>query len=56
MNTVNNRTRETFTLKRPVNYCETVKIIKAKTKIDILFNKHIFHENIFIGMQRFCNY
>ena len=32
MNTVNNIQRNIY-LKRPENYCETVKIIKAVTKI-----------------------
>ena len=41
MNTVNNIQRNIYS-KRPENYCETVKIIKAETKIDILFNNHIF--------------
>ncbi len=35
-------------LKRAENYCETVKIIKDKTKIDILFKFHIFIKKIWI--------
>ena len=34
--------RETFTSKRPENYCETVKIIKGVTKIGILFINNNF--------------
>lgn len=34
--------RETFTSKRPENYCETVKIIKGITKIVILFRNNNF--------------
>ncbi len=45
MNTVNNIQRNIY-LKRPENYCETVKIIKAETKIDILFKNHIFLKKI----------
>ncbi len=47
MNTVNKVPEKHLLLKkRPENYCETVKIIKEKTKITILFKKHIFqHKN-----------
>ena len=45
MNTVNN-IPEKHLLKRPENYCETVKIIKAKTKIDILLKNYIFLKKI----------
>ena len=41
MNTVNN-IPEKHLLKRPENYCETVKIIKEVTKIYFLLKKHIF--------------
>ena len=40
MNTVNN-VPEKHLLKRPENYCETVKIIKELSKINILFKKYI---------------
>ena len=42
MNTVNNKPKKHLLKTSRENYCETVKIIKAVTKIDILFNNHIF--------------
>ncbi len=42
MNTVNNIQRNIY-LKRPANYCETVKIIKAVTKINSFINKSYFY-------------
>ena len=41
MNTVNN-VPEKHLLKRPENYCETVKIINEVSKINILLKKFIF--------------
>ncbi len=42
MNTVNNIQRNIY-LKRPENYCETVKIIKAETKIYSFVYKSYFY-------------
>jgi hypothetical protein len=52
MNTVNNIQRNIY-LKRPENYCETVKIIKAKTKIYIfIYNSNFYSKkklfNVFL--------
>jgi len=44
MKTVDNIQRNIY-LKRPENYCETVKIIKAVTKINSFIYKSIFIEN-----------
>ena len=43
MNTVTIYQRNIY-IKRPENNCETVQIIKAETKIDILFINQIFIE------------
>jgi hypothetical protein len=42
MNTANNKPEKHLQIKRPEKNCGTVKIIKAVTKIDFLFNIHIF--------------
>ena len=42
MNTVNNIPEKHLLKTSRENYCETVKIIKAETKIDILITIHIF--------------
>ncbi len=46
MNTVNNIPEKHLLETSRENYCETVKIIKAVTKIDILFKNHIFLKKI----------
>lgn len=48
MNTVNN-IPEKHLLKTSRELLRNCKIIKAKTKIDILFKNHIFSKNIFLS-------
>ena len=47
MNTVNNIPEKHLLKTSRENYCETVKIIKAVTKIDNLFTIHIFIEKFY---------
>jgi hypothetical protein len=54
MNTVN-KVPTKHLVERQENYCETVKIIKDKTKINILFKNHIFQKKYLEISESFGN-